>query len=73
MFTVFLATVFYITCTCFDRPFMERLTKKLLTAPSGSRIVIITQELDHEAFELIGEGEGMFNWGKDTYKVYKKN
>lgn len=71
-FNVKLATVFYITCTCFDEAFMERLTKKLLRAPKGSRIIIITQELDHDAFELISEGEGWFNWGKDTCKVYRR-
>lgn len=59
-------------CTCFDDALMQRLSDKLETCKSGTRIVTVTRPLSSPAFEPLSVAACQMGWGQATLNVYRR-
>ncbi len=59
-------------CTCFDDVLMQKLSDKLETCTSGTRIVTITRGLSSPAFESISVTPVQMGWGQATANAYRR-
>ncbi|PIQ25597.1 hypothetical protein COW36_21385 [bacterium (Candidatus Blackallbacteria) CG17_big_fil_post_rev_8_21_14_2_50_48_46] len=58
-------TAFYITCTCFPKEYMQKLSGKLKYSRPGTQFVTITRPLEGEAFQIREKLKLRFSWGTD--------
>lgn len=66
-------TIFYIAGTCFPDDYRQRLLDKITKeARPGITLITLTHELEHPAFELQGQVEALFSWGRDKALIYRK-
>lgn len=71
------ATAIYLYGTCLEKPFLQKLTKKLEKLPSGTKVITVSYPLDDYAdkplFEVMNRFPVKFNWGTtDVYLQIKK-
>jgi SAM-dependent methyltransferase len=57
-------TVFYVTPTCFDQENMEKLLKKFLTLPRGSRLIVLSKAIKLPNLQLTGSKTLFYSWGR---------
>jgi SAM-dependent methyltransferase len=61
-------TVFYITPTCFDKQNLEKLLVKIKTLSKGSRLIVLSIELNSPNLKKIGQKKLFYSWGlADTF------
>lgn len=64
--------IFFMNATCFKYKDWQGLQKKLGTLPVGTRLVVVTRELESDAFELIDGATYQMSWGPCAVYVYRK-
>lgn len=62
--------VLYWVATCFGEANREALTEKMASCKAGTRILVVTHELEHPHLEKQTEVSFPFAWGRDTVYVY---
>ncbi len=65
-------SIFYIASTCFDTALMEQIAEKLKEIKQGSRVVIITNEINCPHLRLYRSKRLNFSWSRDTAYFYEK-
>ncbi|GIW21791.1 MAG: hypothetical protein KatS3mg068_0798 [Candidatus Sericytochromatia bacterium] len=61
-------TVFYITPTCFDRDNLNKLFNKIKTLPKGSRLIVLSIEINLPELKKLGQKKLFYSWGlADTF------
>jgi hypothetical protein len=65
-------TIFFLNATCFRDDDWVGLQAKLSSLAEGTRIIIVTRQLDDVAFELIESGTYPMSWGPSSVYVYRK-
>lgn len=63
--------LFFITSTCFDNKTFEKLVDKLGNLDTGTKIAIVTKEVNKEYFSLYKVIIGSFSWGLDYIYFYE--
>ena len=67
------ADIVYISSTCFSEDTMEKLEKKFLNLKSGSRIIMLTKDLNSSDFDLKYKELCKMGWGTCTVRLYVRN
>lgn len=65
-------TIFYITATCFDEEFLDKIMFKLKRIKKDAIVITITRPLECEHLELYKTKICDFSWAKDTVYFHKK-
>lgn len=63
--------LFFITATCFDNKIFEKLVNKLESLDTGTKIAIVTKEINKEKFILYKVIRSSFSWGLDYIYFYE--
>jgi SAM-dependent methyltransferase len=67
------ATLFYTAWTCFPGPVREQILEKFCReCKAGTRLLVLSHQLDDPRLELQQEIETFFSWGKDVARLYRK-
>ena len=66
------ASHIYITCTCFSKETLSKLSQKLSVVESGTIIITVTQALLLHNVELFKSFNATFDWGRDMIFIYRK-
>lgn len=64
--------IFFLNATCFRDLDWDDLMRKLLALPVGIRVIVVSRQLDSEAFERIESGAYAMSWGFSSVFVYRK-
>ncbi len=62
--------VMYCVATCFSEATRTALTEKMGECVSGTRILVVTHELEHPRLQKQAEWSLPFAWGRDTVYLY---
>lgn len=65
-------TIFFLNATCFRDKDWKNLQKKLSKLSVGTRLIIVTRQLEDDAFELIEAATYPMSWGPSSVHVYRK-
>ncbi len=67
------ARVVLVTATCLSDRTTQALWRKCEDLRVGSYLIIITQEIESEHFELCESFNTTFEWGHDMIRIYRKS
>lgn len=63
--------VFYITPTCFDQETMQKLFKYFEKLPKGSKLIVLTKNIQAPNLKLLGYKNLWYSWGKAMTFYYE--
>lgn len=63
--------IVFVHATCFEPELMERLAEKLETAPTGTRIILVSQLMPGGRFEHLGQRSCQMEWGETFAHLYR--
>jgi len=65
-------TCFYATATCFPDETLDLLSEKLMTAPSGARILTVTSPVEGHHIRQIKQIRAKYDWGMDRVFIAER-
>lgn len=66
------ADILYINATCFDDNLWNKIVEKAHELKNGSRLIVTTQHIYSDQFEMIHDQSHQMSWGMNSVRVYKK-
>ncbi|NCT57322.1 MAG: hypothetical protein GW760_06420 [Legionella sp.] len=66
------ADIIYLAATCLSEQTLGNLINKISMTKRGTRVMIATKKIDHDAFELVYDNVELMGWGLCHFRIYRR-
>lgn len=63
--------IIYLAATCLSDDTFNALINKICTTKMGTRVIVATRKIHHDAFELVYDGVDLMGWGLCHVRIYR--
>lgn len=72
MYDFFDADIIYLAATCLSEETLRDLIDKISMTKVGTRVMIATKKIVHDAFELVYDSVELMGWGLCHLRIYRR-
>lgn len=64
--------IIFINATCLSFSSWEKILDKLMHLKIGSRVIVTSKKIQHDAFEIVSQSFELMSWGLNSVNIYRK-